>query len=168
MPGLAGLLLTAALVLASCAGSGSATQGQGGSETTSNTQEGMENTALASEEGKDAGQASVAPTVPETPSVETMMGAKSGNTRTYNLTASEFTQTIANFPLKTAKVWGYNESTPGPTLIAYEGETVQVNIDNELSDPTTIHFHGMHEPNEDDGVAGISQPDPIEPGQSYT
>lgn len=33
---------------------------------------------------------------------------------------------------------------------------------------TTIHFHGTHMPNEDDGVAGISQPDPIGPGETFT
>ncbi|MDQ6905216.1 MAG: multicopper oxidase domain-containing protein [Chloroflexota bacterium] len=118
----------------------------------------------ASQNGSDL----VAPTMPVTPSVPTLMGDKNGNTRTYHLTASEFAQQIANFPIQTVRVWGYNGSTPGPTLIAYEGEQVQVIITNELPEPTTIHFHGMHEPNEDDGVAGISQPDPIPVGGEYT
>jgi FtsP/CotA-like multicopper oxidase with cupredoxin domain len=109
-----------------------------------------------------------APVVPETPSVPTLTGTLIGNTRAFELTASQFTQQIANFPIKTAQVWGYNGSTPGPTLIAYEGETVRITITNKLPEPTTIHFHGMHEPNQDDGVAGISQPNPIQPGQTYT
>ena len=106
--------------------------------------------------------------IPETPSVPTLMGTLVGNTRSYELTASQFTQQIANFPLKTAQVWGYNGSTPGPTLIANEGETVRVTITNNLPEATTIHFHGMHAPNEADGVAGISQPNPIQPGETYT
>lgn len=110
----------------------------------------------------------VAPKIPVTPSVETLMGTLEGNTRSYALTASAFVQKIANFPISTATVWGYNGSTPGPTLIAYEGEGVKVVVTNQLPVPTTVHFHGMHEPNEDDGVPGISQPKPIMPGESYT
>ncbi|MBX9578818.1 MAG: multicopper oxidase domain-containing protein [Gemmataceae bacterium] len=98
----------------------------------------------------------------------TLTGTLVGNTRSFELTASQFTQQIANFPIKTAQVWGYNNSTPGPTLIANEGEAVRVTITNRLPEPTTIHFHGMHQPNEDDGVAGISQPNPIQPGETFT
>lgn len=125
-------------------------------------------------------QQTVRPVSPVTPSVKTMRGRLRGNTRTYRITASEFTQKLANFPLKTARFWGYNGSTPGPTLIAREGERVRVIIKNELPPTqlspdkpakptsTTIHFHGMHMPNEDDGVAGVSQPDPIPPGATHT
>jgi hypothetical protein len=109
-----------------------------------------------------------APVIPETPSVPTLLGTLDGNVRTYDLTASQFTQQIANFPIKTAQFWGYNGSTPGPTLVAYEGEEVRVVVHNQLPKPTTVHFHGMHQPNEDDGVAGISQPDPIQPGDTFT
>lgn len=108
------------------------------------------------------------PGVPVTPSVQTLMGEKLGNTRVYYLTASQFTQKFANFPIQTAQFWGYNGSTPGPTLIAYEGEQVRVVLKNELPEPTSIHFHGMHQPIEADGVAGISQPNPIQPGDTYT
>jgi len=110
----------------------------------------------------------VAPAIPSTPSVPTDMGSKAGNVRTFTLTASQLTQQIASFPLKTATVWGYNGSTPGPTLIAFAGEQIKVIVHNELPEPTTVHFHGLHQPNADDGVAGISQPTPIAVGASYT
>lgn len=110
----------------------------------------------------------VSPTIPTTPSVATRRGFKRGGTRTFRLTASEFTQRIANFPIKTAKVWGYDKSTPGPTLVAYRGERLRVILSNRLPEATTIHFHAAGAPNSDDGVAGISQPDPIQPGQTYT
>ncbi|MGI8624042.1 MAG: multicopper oxidase family protein [Solirubrobacteraceae bacterium] len=110
----------------------------------------------------------VRPTVPQTPSVTTLRGDKQGNTRTFKLTASQFTQQLSNFPQKTAQVWGYNKSTPGPTLVAYRGERIRVVLDNQLPEPTTVHFHGAGAPNRDDGVAGISQPDPIGTGQSHT
>lgn len=126
----------------------------------------------------------VAPTIPTTPSGENDLGivsckdgsteanprtpAASGCTRVFRLTAEEFEQKIANFPMKTAKVWGYNRSSPGPTLTSFEGEPIEIVLENDLPEPTTLHPHGLHQPNEFDGVAGISQPDPIQPGESFS
>lgn len=111
----------------------------------------------------------VEPPVPETPDLETDLGELDGDSdvRTFEVTASQITHRIANFPLQTVQAWGYNGSTPGPTLVAYEGETVRVELQNDLDVPTTIHFHGMHMPNEDDGVAGISQVHPVAPGDDH-
>jgi FtsP/CotA-like multicopper oxidase with cupredoxin domain len=41
----------------------------------------------------------------------------------------------------------------------------QVTLDNQLSVPTAIHWHGLHPPNNEDGVPGVTQP-PIRPGAS--
>lgn len=109
----------------------------------------------------------VKPTMPETPGVPTDHGSKSGTSRTFQLTASEFTQKIANFPLSRVNVWGYNHSAPGPTLIAYQGERIRIVLHNELPVPTTLHPHGLDQPNSQDGVSGISQPTPIPPGGSH-
>ncbi len=110
----------------------------------------------------------VKPTIPDTPSVKTEMGEQQGNTRTFRVTAGALKQKIANFPLKTATVWGYNGSSPGPTLIAYEGERIKIVLKNKLPEPTTLHPHGLHQSNDQDGVAAISQPNPIKPGKSHT
>ncbi len=110
----------------------------------------------------------VSPRLPVTPSVSTIRGVKRGNTRTFRLTASQFTQQIANFPIRTAQVWGYNKSTPGPTLVAYKGENLRVILRNLLPEPTTIHFHGAGASNYDDGVAGISQVNPVPVAGSHT
>jgi len=85
----------------------------------------------------------------------------------FTLTASQFDQRFANFPVQHWVVWGYNHSTPGPTLISYAGERVQIVVHNELPDPTTLHPHGLHQPNSQDGVAGIDAT-PIAPGASHT
>lgn len=126
--------------------------------------------AIADSGGASAASAGGAatPTVPQTPSLVTDLGTGQGSVRTYTLTASQFQQKIANFPLQEATVWGYNGSTPGPTLVAYQGDTVRVVLHNNLPVPTTLHFHGMGEPNTADGVAGISQPNPIPSGGAYT
>jgi FtsP/CotA-like multicopper oxidase with cupredoxin domain len=41
----------------------------------------------------------------------------------------------------------------------------QVTLENQLSVPTAIHWHGLHPPNNEDGVPGVTQP-PIRPGGS--
>jgi FtsP/CotA-like multicopper oxidase with cupredoxin domain len=63
--------------------------------------------------------------------------------------------------------WGYNGSTPGPTIEAVEGDTVRILVTNKLPEPTTIHWHGILVPNSQDGVTGLNQA-PIQPGTTYT
>lgn len=109
-------------------------------------------------------------TVPESPSVGNYWGTKKGNTRTFHLTAEQFSQRIANFPVQRAQFWGYaapgrKPSTPGPTLLAYSGERVRFVVTNKLAEPTSVHPHGTHQPNRDDGVGGIDF-NPIQPGQT--
>ncbi|HLM72086.1 MAG TPA: multicopper oxidase domain-containing protein, partial [Polyangiaceae bacterium] len=65
-----------------------------------------------------------------------------------------------------AEVWGYNGSTPGPTIEAVEGDRVRIYVTNRLPEPTTVHWHGLVLPNGMDGVAGLSQR-PIPPGETY-
>ena len=66
-----------------------------------------------------------------------------------------------------AEVWGYNGQYPGPEIRVKEGDKVRINLTNNLPEATTIHWHGMEVPNDQDGVPGITQPD-IEPGASWT
>jgi FtsP/CotA-like multicopper oxidase with cupredoxin domain len=49
------------------------------------------------------------------------------------------------------ETWGVNGSYLGPTLRASRGEEVVVNVDNELGEESTLHWHGMHLPAEMDG-----------------
>ena len=109
-----------------------------------------------------------AATIPVTPDVSDLPSTVVGGVREFRLRAHVFTQQLATFPVQTAEVWGYNGTTPGPTAIAYEGETVRFIVQNDLPEPTTVHFHGAHPPNEDDGVAGVSQPTPIPAGGTHT
>lgn len=61
----------------------------------------------------------------------------------------------------------FNGTVPGPTIRVTEGDTVEVVVRNELDEPTSIHWHGLHVPNDQDGVAGVTQP-PIAPGETFT
>lgn len=47
--------------------------------------------------------------------------------------------------------WGFNGSILGPTLRARRGESVAVQVENALTEPTTVHWHGMHVPARADG-----------------
>jgi manganese oxidase len=65
-----------------------------------------------------------------------------------------------------AECWGYNGSTPGPTIEAVEGDRLRLYVSNRLPEATTVHWHGLVLPNGMDGVAGLNQP-AIPPGETY-
>jgi manganese oxidase len=46
-------------------------------------------------------------------------------------------------------VWTFNNTVPGPTIRATQGDLVRVHFINEGNKPHTIHFHGVHEANMD-------------------
>jgi manganese oxidase len=88
-----------------------------------------------------------------------------GDVKVYELTASEFQWEVETG--KRVKAWGYNEQIPGPQIRVTEGDRVRVVLRNQLPESTSIHFHGLELPNDQDGVPFITQP-PVKPGQSYT
>jgi FtsP/CotA-like multicopper oxidase with cupredoxin domain len=61
------------------------------------------------------------------------------------------------------EVFAYNGHVPGPTLDVREGDRVIVHFRNDLPEPTTVHWHGIHLPFESDG----SPFHPIKPGESH-
>ena len=69
-------------------------------------------------------------------------------------------------PGSRAKCWGYNGSTPGPTIEAVEGDRVRILVTNCLKEHTTIHWHGLLLPSGMDGVGGLNQPQ-IQPGETF-
>ncbi|MCW7541432.1 copper oxidase [Aquabacterium sp. A7-Y] len=65
-----------------------------------------------------------------------------------------------------AHLWGYNGSSPGPTIEVVEGDRVRIFVTNRLAEHTTIHWHGLRLPNGMDGVGGLTQPH-IQPGKTF-
>ncbi|GLC25174.1 multicopper oxidase family protein [Roseisolibacter agri] len=57
-------------------------------------------------------------------------------------------------------VFAYNGQVPGPTLELREGDSVVVHFRNQLPEPSTIHWHGLHLPFAHDG----SPFHPVPPG----
>lgn len=63
-------------------------------------------------------------------------------------------------------VLGFNGQIPAPTIRCRQGEKVTIRFTNRLTEPTTIHWHGLRIPIEMDGVPFLSQP-PIMPGETF-
>lgn len=69
-------------------------------------------------------------------------------------------------PGMTARLWGYNGQSPGPTIEVVEGDRVRIFVTNRLPEHTAVHWHGQRLPNGMDGVGGITQPQ-IPPGKTF-
>ena len=57
----------------------------------------------------------------------------------------------SSFSGKTATTWGYNGSLLGPAVKLSKGQSVTVDIHNQLAEETTLHWHGLEIPGEVDG-----------------
>lgn len=79
-----------------------------------------------------------------------------GDWKEFHLVAEEVEREIA--PGMTARLWGYNGQTPGPTIEAVEGDKVRIYVTNRLPEHTSVHWHGMLVPSGMDGVGGLTQP----------
>jgi FtsP/CotA-like multicopper oxidase with cupredoxin domain len=60
----------------------------------------------------------------------------------------------------------FNGQVPGPQIEVHQGDKVRIVVNNQMTQPTVVHFHGMTVPNEADGVPYITQ-EPIMPGGYY-
>ncbi|MXV45166.1 copper resistance system multicopper oxidase [Saccharibacter sp. 17.LH.SD] len=68
---------------------------------------------------------------------------------------------------QTAPAYLINDSLPGPTLRWREGQEVRIRVHNHLDEMTTIHWHGIRLPADQDGVPGLSYKG-IPAGESFT
>jgi L-ascorbate oxidase len=82
----------------------------------------------------------------------------------YNLTVDPVTIDTGEF---TRSGIGFNGASPGPVLRFKEGEDVTINVTNNLSESTSIHWHGLILPYQQDGVPGISY-NGIAAGETFT
>ena len=82
----------------------------------------------------------------------------------FHLVAEPVVREIA--PGMNANLWGYNGSSPGPTIEAVEGDRVRIFVTNKLPEVTSVHWHGILLPSGMDGVTGLTQP-PIGVGKTF-
>src|SRR5216683_6793662 len=88
-----------------------------------------------------------------------------GQVRQFQLTVGRTRWELA--PGKLVDAYAYNGQVPGPELRVTEGDTMRVTVNNELDEPTTVHWHGVDVPSAMDGVPDTSGP-PIAPGACFT
>lgn len=88
-----------------------------------------------------------------------------GQVREYELVAAPVQWEV--LPDVSADALSYNGQVPGPTIRVTEGDTLRVTLTNELDEPTSIHWHGLHVPNEMDGVPPLTQ-EAVAPGERFT
>jgi len=100
-----------------------------------------------------------------TPDVVDLPHEMDGNTKVFRLVAEPVKRRVV--PWKTLEVWGYNGSCPGPTIQVTQGDRVRVIFENRLPESTSMHWHGLELPIEQDGVPWISQK-PTAPGETFT
>lgn len=83
----------------------------------------------------------------------------------FELTASIVDWEVA--PGEIVQAWAYNGMVPGPRIDVEVGDTVELELTNELPLGTDIHWHGIDVPFDQDGVAPITQ-DLVTNGETFT
>jgi CopA family copper-resistance protein len=74
--------------------------------------------------------------------------------------------TIVNFTGNPKRAIAINGQIPMPTLTFTEGDTAEIYVHNELSEETSMHWHGLFLPNQYDGVPNLTQM-PIKPHTTH-
>ncbi len=82
----------------------------------------------------------------------------------YNLDIAYQSVNVTGTSVKAMAIGG---SIPGPTIEASVGDTLRVTFNNQMDVETSIHWHGVLLPNDQDGVPYLTTA-PIQPGTSFT
>jgi uncharacterized cupredoxin-like copper-binding protein len=88
-----------------------------------------------------------------------------GGVKVYELTVEEIQWEVAEGEFKEAMA--FNGTVPGPEIRVREGDQVRFVVQNQLSEPFALHFHGVTLPNDQDGVPFVTQP-AVMPGEYWT
>lgn len=75
-------------------------------------------------------------------------------TKVFKLTADEVDWETK--PGVVRKGMAYNGQIQGPRIEVDKGDTVRIELTNQLDEPTAMHSHGLIVPNEMDGVPGLT------------
>src|SRR5436309_861951 len=99
-----------------------------------------------------------------TPDLPKLPWTHDGEVKVFHLTCEVVRSRFV--PWREFNTWGYNGSTPGPTVEVTEGDRVRFLDENRLPEPTSLHWHGLEVPHAMDGAEGINQ-DLIPPGGKF-
>ncbi|MBL4786109.1 MAG: multicopper oxidase family protein [Cohaesibacteraceae bacterium] len=84
----------------------------------------------------------------------------------FDLTAKQSAIHLVGKDGPSSTLWAYNNTSPGPQIRVRQGERVRVRFHNNLTEATSIHWHGIRIDNAMDGVSGLTQ-EPVQPGDSF-
>lgn len=79
----------------------------------------------------------------------------------------ELREEVVNFTGKNVRALTVNHSLPAPTLEFEEGDDALITVVNHLKEDSSVHWHGLLVPNDQDGVPGVTGL-PIKGGTSFT
>lgn len=99
-----------------------------------------------------------------TPDIPNLPFKLENGVKVFHLIAEPVKQEL--IPGRVMDVWGYNGSSPGPTIQVTQGDRVRIILENRLPEATTMHWHGFEIPIAMDGMPYISQK-PILPGERF-
>lgn len=94
-----------------------------------------------------------------------LASARSQINEPLNLRASEVLKPLLP-DMPPSRLYLYNGESPGPIIRRRQGERLQVLFHNDLTAPSTIHWHGLRLINSMDGVPHLTQA-PVMPGESF-
>jgi manganese oxidase len=106
----------------------------------------------------------VDPVPVQTPDIPDLPFEVDNGVKVFHLVAEPVKREL--LPGKVIDAWGYNGTTPGPTIQVTQGDRVRIILDNHLPEATTVHWHGFEIPLQMDGMPYISQK-PILPGGRF-
>ena len=78
-----------------------------------------------------------------------LTGTEIDGKKVYDLTMQQGSKVFV--PGQDTATFGYNGNILGPTLLMDKGDEVVINVTNQLGEPTTTHWHGIHLPAVMDG-----------------
>jgi FtsP/CotA-like multicopper oxidase with cupredoxin domain len=94
-----------------------------------------------------------------------LAGALDGAGASATEIALEARETVVEIDGRPVRLLTYNGLFPGPLIRAREGQPLRVRLTNRLTEPTNLHFHGLHvSPKENHDNVFVSLP----PGRSFT
>jgi FtsP/CotA-like multicopper oxidase with cupredoxin domain len=73
---------------------------------------------------------------------------------------------LAPSPNPETAVWCYDDQVPGPTVRVRQNDRLRMVVENQLTEETTVHWHGVRVPNAMDGVPHLTQK-PIKSGETF-
>ncbi len=102
-----------------------------------------------------------------TASVFVLAAPATASTSAITLTAATGRQRLRPEPAGETDVLAYNGGAPGPVIRVKRNQPVSIELQNRLTQPTSLHISGYRIVNAMDGVAGLTQKE-VMPGENFT